>query len=121
MGQGRAVADGVAMLLAKQSQPDTHAALTLWAEALATGLANAALLLDPARIVLGGPLSALYPLVADRIATHLDGLLLQGPQRPTLHLARYGAEGAALGAAARLRDRLFTLPDLEEASLAKSA
>jgi predicted NBD/HSP70 family sugar kinase len=121
MGQGRAVADGVATLLASHNQPETEAALTLWAEALAMGLANAAHLLDPDRIVLGGPLSALYPLVAPQVEAHLKALMLEGHARPTLHIARFGAEGAAIGAAARLRERLFTLPDLGEAALAKTA
>lgn len=117
MGQGRAVAEGVATLLATQSHPDTQAALSLWAEALALGLANAALLLDPDRIVLGGPLSALYPCVAAQVEHHFAGLMLEGHARPTLHLARFGAEGAAIGAAARLRARLFALPDLADPAL----
>ncbi len=121
MGQGRAIAQGVAALLATQSSPQTQSALALWSEALAMGLANAAHLLDPDRIVLGGPLSALYPLVATQVETHLATLMLEGQARPTLHLARYGAEGAAIGAAARLRERLFTLPDLEESTLANTA
>ncbi len=121
MGKGRAVAEGVATLLATQDTTETQDALALWAEALAMGLSNAAHLLDPDRIVLGGPLSALYPLVAAQVEAHLKALMLEGHARPTLHLARYGAEGAAIGAAARLRERLFTLPDLEDTALAKTA
>ena len=78
------------------------------------GLANAALLLDPDRIVLGGPLSDLFPLVAGKVQAQLAALMLEGHAAPSLHLARFGAEGAAIGAAARLRERLFTLPDLDE-------
>jgi hypothetical protein len=76
------------------------------------GLANATHLLDPSRIVLGGPLSALYPAVADAVTQRLSTLMLQGHAAPSLHLARYGGEGAAIGAAARLRARIFALPDL---------
>ena len=113
---GRSVAEGVAALLASADTPDTKAALDLWAEALAIGLANAAHLLDPARIVLGGPLSELYPTVADKVTRHLATLMLQGHAAPSLHLARYGREGAAIGAAARLRARMFALPDLGKAA-----
>lgn len=116
MRPGRPVAEGVAALLATAETPETRASLALWARALATGLANAAHLLDPDRIVLGGPLSALYPLVADQIDAHLKSLMLQGHARPSLHLARFGAEGAAIGAAARLREALFALPDLQQPS-----
>jgi len=81
---------------------------------LALGLSNAAHLLDPARIVLGGPLSALYPAVADTVQRRLASLMLQGHAVPRLHLARYGRDGAAIGAAARLRARLFALPSLDD-------
>ncbi len=114
MHPGRPVAEGVAALIAAADDPQTTAALDLWAEALATGLANAAHLLDPARIVLGGPLSALYPSVAGKVEGHLAALMLQGHTRPTITLARFGAEGAAIGAAASLRERLFALPDLQD-------
>ncbi len=120
MGQGRAVSEGVSRLLASRDQPATQKALTLWAEALAAGLANAAHLLDPDRIVLGGPLARLYPLVASRVEANFAARMLEGGACPTLHLSRFGSEGAAIGAAARLRDRLFTLPDLDDLTPAKS-
>jgi len=116
MGAGMSVAQGVAELLATLNTPKTQAALDLWAEALAIGLANAAHLLDPDRIVLGGPLSALYPHVAGKLKEHLATLMLQGHATPSLHLARYGDEGAAIGAAARLRAGMFALPDLGDQS-----
>lgn len=106
---------GVAALLQSRDHPATKAALAFWAEAVAMGLANAAHLFDPDRSVLGGPLSALYPKVAPLVETHLAALMLQGHVRPGLQLARFGTEGAAIGAALRLRERLFTLPDLEGA------
>ncbi len=112
MRPGWSVAQGVADVLATANTPETLAALDLWAEALAIGLANATHLLDPSRIVLGGPLSALYPAVADAVTQRLSELMLQGHAAPSLHLARYGGEGAAIGAAARLRARIFALPDL---------
>ena len=115
MRAGWSVAQGVADLLSTAHTAETKAALDLWAEALAIGLANAAHLLDPARIVLGGPLSELYPTVADKVTRHLSALMLQGHAAPSLHLARYGREGAAIGAAARLRARMFALPDLGQA------
>ena len=120
-GQGMPVAEAVAALIAAKDHPDTKAALDRWAGALCVGLANAAHLLDPDRIVLGGPLSALYPLVCAKVEAGLAALMLQGHASPTLHLARFGAEGAAIGAAARLRARLFALPDLDQPRLAQSA
>ena len=117
IGQGRSLAEGVAQLLANPSVATT--AIALWAEALALGLVNAAHLFDPDQIVLGGPLSEIFPLVAAQVDAHIARRMLPGQARPTLRLARLGADGttslaAAIGAAALLRARLFTLPDLAD-------
>ena len=91
--------------------PGFDAALDLWAERLTAGLLNAIRLLDPERIVLGGPLSRLFPRVGERVRASLHGQLL-GMQAPSIAVSPFGAEGAAVGAAAMIRESLFDLPGI---------
>jgi predicted NBD/HSP70 family sugar kinase len=88
-------------------------ALDAWAAALAAGLLNVTRLLDQERIVIGGALAALYPRVSQRV----DALLkaeFAGLTPPTISVARCGAEGAAVGAAAMIRESFFDLPELAQ-------
>ncbi len=89
-------------------------ALDTWADRLAAGFLNAIRLLDPERIVLGGPLAALYPRVAAEVRSILSEAM-RGLRVPPVTLSRYGAEGAAIGAAAMIREDLFAIPELGEA------
>ncbi|MDF0504632.1 ROK family transcriptional regulator [Burkholderia cenocepacia] len=84
-----------------------------WAHTLATGILNLVYLLDPERIVLGGPLSVLFPHVETKVKHLLSDHLLHGFQLPPITVTRFGADGAAIGAASIVRDRLFALPRLE--------
>ncbi|MNP48750.1 N-acetyl-D-glucosamine kinase [compost metagenome] len=87
--------------------------MDFWAEALATGLANLVHLLDPGAIVLGGPLAALYPAVSELFNAKLAQKILPGFEVPPLTVAKLGMDGAAIGAAATIRERLFALPELD--------
>jgi predicted NBD/HSP70 family sugar kinase len=89
-------------------------ALDMWADRLAAGFLNAIRLLDPERIVLGGPLAVLYPRVATQVGSIL-GEAMGGLRVPPVTVSRYGAEGAAIGAAAMIREDLFAIPELGEA------
>lgn len=107
------VAEGIAAMLASLDDPKVARALDAWAEALAAGLANAIHLLDPGQIILGGPTALLYPPVAEKVQAKLAEKLLAGFESVPIMVARYGADGAAIGAAATIRDALFTLPNLD--------
>jgi predicted NBD/HSP70 family sugar kinase len=95
--------------------PGLREALEEWAGRLAAGFLNAIRLFDPERIVLGGALAALYPRVAARV-TDILGEDMRGLRVPPILVSRYGAEGAAIGAAAMLRETLFLIPDFDETS-----
>lgn len=79
-----------------------------WAHDLATAIVAVCRLIDPARIVLGGSVAALYPLVAARVAHHMASL--QAPTFPTpLIEVHDGLEtGAAYGAACMLHSRFLS-------------
>jgi len=103
----------VSYLLAKKGQISIIKALNLWSQVMAVGLANAIHLFDPARIVLGGPIALLYPEVQSIIMQQLAEKLLPGFITPRIYVADRGEDGAAIGAAASIRQTLFALPNLE--------
>jgi predicted NBD/HSP70 family sugar kinase len=93
--------------------PALARAFDTWAEVLATGMLNLVYLLDPEKIVLGGPLSLLFPRVESKVKTLLAANLLHGFNPPPIHITRFGADGAAIGAASVVRDLIFSLPRLD--------
>jgi predicted NBD/HSP70 family sugar kinase len=74
---------------------------------------NLVYLLDPEKIVLGGPLSVLFPRIAPEVDSLLAANLLHGFTAPPIHITRFGVDGAAIGAASVVRDRIFSLPRLD--------
>lgn len=80
-----------------------------WAKALAFGLVQTCRIVDPDRIVLGGSVAMLYPLVAARVAAHLA--LLQEPSFPSPPIAvnESATFGSAFGAACMVHKRYLSL------------
>ncbi|WP_341963770.1 ROK family transcriptional regulator [Pseudomonas sp. RC10] len=95
------------------SSPSLERVLDQWAEVLATGLANLVYLLNPEKIVFGGPLSVLFPRITSRVESLLTQHLLHGFNVPLLEVTRLGADGAAIGAASVIRERIFSLARIE--------
>jgi len=109
----KTVAEAVATIFARRGEEPIAAMIDLWGETLGLGLANAVHLFDPRQIVLGGPLSKLYPAAEARVVEQLDKLLIYGFARPPIRLAAAGSDGVAIGAATLVQDTLFDLPPLE--------
>lgn len=107
------VAECVGLLLERQAEAGISHALDDWADAISIGLANVVHLLDPGRVILGGPVSALHALRANRIEETLQCHLLPGFAVPKITVARFGPDGAAIGAAATVREQMFVLPELD--------
>ncbi|GAA3082704.1 ROK family transcriptional regulator [Rhizobium viscosum] len=85
----------------------------IWSRHLAYALLQACRLLDPDRIVLGGSVASLYPMVAARVAVHMaEG---QNVPFPTPEIVVDGdAEfGSAFGAACMLHRRFLSLENEE--------
>jgi predicted NBD/HSP70 family sugar kinase len=107
------IADGL-IALASQGKRSRRVSKVFdrWASALSIGLLNCIHTLDPERIILGGPLTVLYPLVEQHVTDAITRGLVHGFTIPALEVAGSGADSAALGAAATIREELFALPQL---------
>ncbi len=116
MAKDRPVVDAIIELAGNvPGHPGLPKALERWAAQLAAGFLNAIWFLDPERIVIGGTLAPLY----GHVATRVDAALAEGMgglRVPSISVSEYGAEGAAVGAAALIRETLFALPELAEAT-----
>lgn len=110
---GNGIPEGL-VALSRIEKPDRQLtkALQEWSEVLSTGLLNLIHILDPQRIVLGGPLAVLYPRVEKRVRETLALSLVHGFNIPSITVAGFGADIAAVGAAALVREILFTLPEI---------
>ncbi|WP_018897653.1 ROK family transcriptional regulator [Rhizobium sp. 2MFCol3.1] len=84
--------------------------LSVWSDRLAAAFLNAIYLLDPALIVVSGPLSVLYPKVAERVAERLQEKFIPGLSVPPIVVDGPGQRLPAVGAAALIREDLFLLP-----------
>ena len=116
MAQDRPVVDAIIELAGNvPGHPGLPEALERWAAQLAAGFLNAIWFLDPERIVIGGTLAPLYGHVAARVDAAL-GASMGSLRVPPISVSEYGAEGAAVGAAALIRETLFALPELAEAT-----
>lgn len=80
-----------------------------WAQALAFAVVQIACVIDPDRIVLGGAMAQLYPLVAARVAAHIRDLRGENPSTPEIVLNEDAAHGSAFGAACLMHQRFFLL------------
>jgi predicted NBD/HSP70 family sugar kinase len=80
-----------------------------WARHLAFALAQACRLIDPDRIVLGGSVAGLYPMVAARVAFHMETLQAESFPQPEIVVHEAAETGAAYGAACMLHQRFLSL------------
>ena len=102
----------------RDREPGAVAIAEDWSRHLALAILQACRLIDPERVVLGGSVAALYPLVAARVAVHLarpGAVAFPAPQIVVDDAADFGA---AHGAACLLHQRFLTLAD-EALSLAE--
>lgn len=112
-GVDQPVDKGVAAMLGDLGDPEIERTLAEWADTLAIGLANTIHAFDPSRIILGGPLASLFPHVADTVVGLLRQRLIHGFAPPPITVTQFGADGAAIGAAAIVLELIFAMPDLE--------
>ena len=92
----------------KDREPGAVAIAEGWARTLAHALVQVCRVVDPGRVVLGGSMAALYPLVAARVDAHIRGT--QEASFPVPAISIDDAErGSAFGAACMLHQRYLSL------------
>ena len=94
----------------RDREPGAVAVAETWARALAYALVQVGRVIDPDRIVLGGSLAALYPLVSARVATHVRATQEASFPLPAISVD-HGDRGSAFGAACMLHQRYLSLAD----------
>jgi len=80
-----------------------------WADTLSYGLVQACRVIDADRIVLGGSVAALYPLVADQIRLTMQNLQDASFPLPEIAVTDLEGSGPAFGAACILHQRYLSL------------
>lgn len=84
-----------------------------WASHMAFAFAQVSRMIDPNRIVIGGSVSALYPLVQARVDAHIRTLQAEYFPMPEISVDNSGWYGSALGAACMLHNRFLSLDNDE--------
>ncbi|MES0032318.1 ROK family transcriptional regulator [Mesorhizobium sp. M0040] len=80
-----------------------------WARALAIGLVQTCRIIDADKIVLGGSVAALYPLMAARVAAHIHAIQESSFPFASITMNDEGTVGSAFGAACMLHQRYLSL------------
>lgn len=80
-----------------------------WARALALGIIQACRVVDADRIVLGGSVAALYPLMAARVAHYIQAMQEESFPLPSIVMNDDETIGPAFGAACMLHQRYLSL------------
>lgn len=80
-----------------------------WARALAFALVQTCRIIDADRIVLGGSVAQLYPLVAARLAAHMQAVQSSSFPLPAIQLNAETNFGPAFGAACLMHQRYLSL------------
>jgi predicted NBD/HSP70 family sugar kinase len=86
-------------------------AVETWAEWLALTISNLADIANPKLVVLGGPLSELYPFVERKVCKRLEERRFPTVEELEIEVSAFGRDSAALGGAALVFNRLFSVPD----------
>ena len=113
LGLGRLVRDygaPLASFLAAVAEREPRAVMIAedWAQTLAFALTQTCRVIDADRVVLGGSVAALYPLVAARVQAHRLAAQTQSFPLPPIELAPDSTFGAAFGAAAMMHQRALS-------------
>jgi predicted NBD/HSP70 family sugar kinase len=89
--------------------PSAVAIADEWARALAIGVVQSCRIIDPDRIVLGGSVAALYPLMAARVAAYIQSTQEPSFPVPQIVVNEQSTVGSAFGAACMLHQRYLSM------------
>nr|WP_242431844.1 ROK family protein [Burkholderia ambifaria] len=82
-----------------------------WAWWLGRGIASLLSVLDPERVVLGGPVASLYALVEQEVVESIKRHQVFASPLPSIEVSRLGADACAIGGAMILQHRLLSFDD----------
>lgn len=97
------------LALLETGEVAAQATLADWAQYLGLGLAALVNILDPGRIVLGGPVAALFSHCREAVTSSMARHVLSGQPLPDIVLSELGQGGPAIGAACLLHKRLLSV------------
>ena len=75
------------------------------------GIASLVSILDPVRIVLGGPVAALYAHVEHQVVESIERHLVPASSLPSIEVSKLGADACAIGGAMILHQRLLSFDE----------
>jgi predicted NBD/HSP70 family sugar kinase len=108
----------------KRERPLAQKTLRAWGEWLTLAIRNLADLFNPKRVVLAGPLSELFPFVEGDVRRRLMERGFPTVEELEVDVSSFGKDSSALGGAALVFDRIFSVPDsnfLEDLDLSEPA
>ena len=108
----------------KKERPLAQKTLRAWGGWLTLAIRNLADLFNPKRVVLAGPLSELFPFVEGDVRGRLMERCFPTVEELEIDVSSFGTDSSALGGAALVLDRIFSVPDsnfLEDLELSEPA
>jgi predicted NBD/HSP70 family sugar kinase len=108
----------------KKGRPSAQEITMIWGEWLTLAIRNLADLFNPQRVVLAGSLSELFRFVEEDVQRRLRERCFPTVENLQIDLSSFGNDSSALGGAALVYDRIFSVPDsnfLHDFELAESS
>jgi predicted NBD/HSP70 family sugar kinase len=108
----------------RKERPLAQKTLRAWGKWLTLAIGNLADLFNPKRIVLAGPLSELFSFVEEDVRRRLAERHFPTVEDLEIDVSSFGKDSSALGGAALVFDRIFSVPDsnfLEDLDLSEGA
>jgi predicted NBD/HSP70 family sugar kinase len=95
----------------RKEVPSAQKILKVWGEWLTLAIRSLADLFNPKRIILAGSLSELFRFVEEDVRDRLRARRFPTVENLEIELSSFGQDSSALGGAALVYDRLFSVPD----------
>ena len=91
--------------------PNAGKIVRIWGEWLTVAIRNLADLFNPKRVILAGSLSKLFRFVEQDVRRRLRERRFPTVEKLEIDLSSFGGDSSALGGAALVFDRIFSVPD----------
>ena len=95
----------------RKEVPSAHKIIRIWGEWLTLAIRNLADLFNPKRVIVAGSLSELFPFVEEDVRRRLRERCFPTVENLEIDASSFGKDSSALGGAALVYDRIFSVPD----------